>query len=63
MKFKSHGTYIRPRSVVAMARMPVLTRRETNWRMHSPKTKRMKKLVSKSFIRDGEAAGRKSPEI
>ena len=63
MKFNSHGTYNIPNSVVEMAMIPVLTSRETNCRMHKPSTKMMKKLVSKSFIREGDAARPKSPEI
>ena len=56
MKFSSHGTYIRPKSVVEMATIPVVVWRERNWRMHNPKTNRMKKLLSKSLTRDGRAA-------
>src|SRR5579875_30845 len=56
MKFNSHGTYINPNSVVAMALMPVAGERETNCRTHKPSTKRIKKLVSKSFTRAAEQA-------
>ena len=49
MKFNSQATYINPKSVVEMARMPAVLLRERNWRMHNPRTNKMRKLVSKSF--------------
>ncbi len=54
MKFSSHGTYIRPKSVVAMAMMPAVLDLAKNWRRHRPSTNRMRKPVSKSFTRAGE---------
>ncbi len=54
MKFSSHGTYIRPKSVVEIARMPNVLLREINCRTHRPRTNKMRKPVSKSFARAGE---------
>ena len=54
MKFNSQGTYIKPKSVVEIARMPAVLLREKNWRKHKPSTNRIRKLVSKSLTRAGE---------
>ena len=54
MKFRSHGTYMRPSSVVAMAMMPVVLVLDDSCRTHRPRTNRMMKPVSKSFTRAGE---------
>ena len=55
MKFSSHGTYIRPNSVVAMATMPVVLLRETNCRTHRPSTNRMMKAGFKIVHARGRA--------
>ncbi len=50
-----------PKSVTAIERIPVVLVWETNCRTHRPRTKMIKKLVSKSFTRAGESCVPRCP--
>ncbi len=54
MKFNNHGTYIKPKRVVEIARIPAVFVFEKNCRRQRPRTNKIRKLVSKSFTLAGD---------